>query len=436
MEKLPSNGEIEMNQSKNIDVMRLLVIIISIIIAVQPVLSLNTQSGIFRKDVKTLQIHNPENFMAPAVIRMGTPDRLDINFDIIGEQHEYLRYKLLHCNADWQPSRLLESEYLGAFNEGEIVDYAYSTNTFVHYVNYNLEIPSADLPIIASGNYLLQVYPENDPDEIILQVRFSVAENSGTISGGVTTRTDKGFNSEFQQLYLSVNPGNITTLNPYQDLIVSVSQNNRSETERIITHPMRVEGGNVIYEHDMNLIFDAGNEYRRFETVRVDYPGMHVDSVKFGGTNWHAWLAVDDPRNEQEYFFDSTQNGRFKVDEYNATDPDLGADYVTVHFTLDAPEVIDGDVYIDGDFALEGFRMDYDREQRVYTAQIPLKQGSYNYQYLVRPKSGGKGVTGVFEGNKYETRNEYLVRVFIREPGSRADRLISAVTLLSSGLHR
>lgn len=396
----------------------------------------DTRDGIFDSAIRTVSLRNPDNFMAPPVIRLGTHDRLLLNFDIIGDAHEYLRYRLIHCNADWQPSRLLESEYIDGFNEGEISDFAYSSNTFVHYVNYNLVIPNEDMPIIAGGNYLLQVYDEENPDNTLLQTRFSVSENGVAVRPTVTTRTDRGFNTEWQQLDLAIDLTGLGNVNPYQDFIITVTQNNRPEITHSVTHPLRVDGNVAIFEHDQNLIFPASNEYRRFETVRVDYPGMSVDSVVFGGTNWHAYLKPDEPRCERNYIYDHTQHGRFMIDEYNATDADLGADYVTVHFTLDSPEIIGGDVYVDGDFNLHRFdsrnKMSYDYTTRRYTAQIPLKQGSYNYQYVVVdkkhndaiPDSFSKADSGIIEGNYYETENEYLVKVYYRPPGARADRLI------------
>ena len=80
---------------------------------------------------------------------------------------------------------------------------------------------------------------------------------------------------------------------------------------RELRQPLRVEGGSVVYSHMPELVFRAGNEYRRFETVRTDYPGMNVDSVKFGENNWHAWLMQDESRVEKDYNFDITQHGRF-----------------------------------------------------------------------------------------------------------------------------
>ena len=397
--------------------------------------ALDTSEKIFDPYVRTLFVRNVDNFYGLPVIRMGTNDMISIKFDIISEDAEYLRYKLIHCNSDWQPSRLLESEYIEGFNEGIIDDYAFSSNTFVHYVNYNIEIPNPGMQILASGNYLLQVYPESDPDEILLQARFSVSENTVSVLGKVTSRTDKGFNTSYQQMSLALGLDQNAVINPYQDLIIKITQNNRPETTQTITHPMRVEGKTVVYEHDPAMIFNASDEYRRFEIVRADYAGMHVDSVRFGGSNWHAWLAVDKPRNDRQYNYDSTQHGRFMIDEYNADDPDLGADYITVHFTLDSPYAAGAEVYVDGDFTNHRFdeknRMTYDHNRGVYTLDMPLKQGSYNYQYVVMPNGTGKADPGIIEGDKYETNNEYSVQVYLRQPGFRGDRLVGSAQVYS-----
>lgn len=397
----------------------------------------DTATAIFDPSVRTLSVRNPDNFMAPDVIRLGTSDRLSVNFDIIGDDRRYIRYRLIHCNADWQPSRLLESEYLDGFNEIEIDDYAFSSNTYVHFVNYDISIPSPDHPILASGNYLLQVFEESDPDEILLQTRFSVTENSSPIAARITTRTDWGFNTDWQQVELSADLSGLPSSNPYQDFVVTVTQNNRPETMRTVFNPLRVENGHAIFEHNPDLVFGAGNEYRRFETVRVDYPGMHIDSVIFGGTNWHAWLTPDQPRAGHPYSYDQTQHGRFMIDEYNSTDPNLGADYVTVHFSLDTGEIPGADVFVDGDFSLHHFdernRMTYNHTTRRYEAQIPLKQGSYNYQYVVKSRKGESGKNTPdptpIEGNLHETSNEYLIKVFHRPPGARADRLIGTALI-------
>ena len=123
--------------------------------------------------------------------------------------------------------------------------------------------------------------------------------------------------------------------------------------------------------------------------------------------------------------------------EYNSTDSNIGADYITVHFFLDTPELKGEEVYIDGEFTMGKFdernRMKYNGEKGGYELQIPLKQGAYNYQYVTLPKgSNSKVSTSAIEGDKYETENEYNIYVYLRKPGDRYDRLVGYTTVFSN----
>lgn len=377
---------------------------------------------------RTLKTSVAGEFMAAPVIRLGTNDRIVVNFDQIGEDNSFLQYRLIHCNADWEPSRLVESEYLDGFNVNDVRDFAFSSGTFVHFVNYQIEIPNEDVRLKYSGNYLLQVFHQDDPDRVVLQTRFMVSENTAVVEGAALSRTDRGHYSEWQQLELSVDGEMSGISNPYSDILVRVDQNGREETARWLRNPTRVEGVKMTYEHQPDLIFPASNEYRRFESVSNGFPGMHVDSLRYMGSNYHVWLKKDEPRMYREYEYDRTQHGRFLIREYNSTDSDLGADYITVHFFLETDRVPDAEVYVDGEFThgqyTESNRMTYDPAAGAYRVAIPLKQGAYNYQYVVRDTRNPQPSPAPIEGNKYETDNEYRVAVYYRPPGSRGDRLI------------
>lgn len=411
--------------------------------AVFPTTARDTFTRILDSDFNTLKVMVDGDFMAPPVITLGSDRRVIISFDEMAEDRSYLRYRLVHCNADWQPSRLLDSEILSGFNYAEVTDFGFSTNTFIHYVNYRILIPSEDMAPLVSGNYLVEVYREDDPEHPVLQARLSIADPCASIAGEVSVNTDRGTMDRWQQLTLTVDlaeylKSNRVT-NPLTDIIVTIERNGNPLTAVTLSPPLRQSGTRLIYDHQPALIFPAGNEFRRFETVNVLSAGMNVDSMRFDGGQYHAWLIPDVPRAERQYFYDSTQAGRFMIRELNATDSDLGADYVMTHFTLLQPEYLDGDVYVQGE--LNGYlpsaswRMTYNPAVGGYRLSVPLKQGSYNYQYAVAPKRTAEmettSLTSVLipdpmpvEGDKYQTRNEYLVRVWHRDPMTRADRLI------------
>lgn len=394
----------------------------------------DTMTGIFNDRIRTLRIHSQDDELGLPVI-IGSNDYIEVSFDHLSDEREYFRYSLTHCDANWQPSALVESEYIDGFNEGTIDDYDFSAAATVHYVHYSLTLPNEQMQPQLSGNYLLKVYPETDPDSIVLQARFMISEQTAPVSLDLTTRTDVDYNESSQQLQIEVNTERAGVEDPFNDMLVVVGQNGRLDNERSLRQPMRMMGTTAVYEYTPALIFEAGNEYRRFETVSDYYPGMKVERINFYRPYYHYTLSADMPRDEQPYLYDKTQNGRYVVRRTDTDDGDVEADYGVVHFILDMPYMPGHRVYIDGDLTLRRFdaasMMAYNDATQRYEKALLLKQGSYNYQYLVVPPGGTRGYTKYVEGDKYQTVNEYLVRVYHRRRGERYDRLIGVAVIRS-----
>lgn len=395
----------------------------------------DTQTGIFDPDFHALEVKVEGYEMYPPVISLGSADRIVVSFDEIADERSYLRYSLVHCDAAWRPSGLVESEFLDGFNQGEVEEYRYSDATTVNYIHYSIVLPNEKMRFTISGNYLLRVYEENDPDETLLQARFSVSENAVKILGEATSRTDIDYNGSHQQLNFMVDVDREPIHNMYTDLKIVVTQNGREDNRKMLTAPQRVSGTAAYYEHLRELIYPAGNEYRRFETVSVTYPGMNVAEIVYSDPFYHMRLYDDVPRAGLPFVYDVTQNGRFKIREYNSVDSDVAADYVVVHFKLDMPPMTGYDIFIEGDLTNRRFspesRMHYDYTDNSYKASMLLKQGAYNYQYLAVPSGLTQGATAPVEGDFYPTVNEYLIEVYYREPGTRYDRLLGFTTVFS-----
>lgn len=391
---------------------------------------------IFHPAFHSLQIHPEADDLAPPIIRLGSSDRLLITFDELAEERRQMRYELLHCTSAWQPDRLVASEYLrGGFNEGIIEDYAYSRATTVHYVNYRLSVPNAEMEPALSGNYLLRVYDETDPDTTLLTARFYVVEPRANIKADVTSRTDVDRDRGHQQLSVAVDVRDAAVSSPTTDLRVVIIQNSRTDNAVTLTTPTSLSGSTAVYNHQPLLIFPAGNEYRRFETVSTRFPGIGVDSYMFASPLYHATLTPDEPRAAQPYAYDRTQRGRYRVRTADSAESDTEADYVMTHFTLDMPELPDADIYIAGDLTLHqrdtDSRMTFNRATGLYECSMLLKQGSYNYIYLTVPRGLDTGLTAPVEGDNYATSNEYIILVYHTPPGQRHERLIGAATIVA-----
>lgn len=398
----------------------------------------DTRQGVMEGAFKTLQVRLGDDIFAPPVLNLANPgERIVISFDELAEERRYLRYSLVHCDASWQPEGLVDSEFLDSFNEGTVEDYDYSQATVVHYVHYTIALPNQQVRITQPGNYLVRVYDENDPDRTLLQARFGVCDFTAPVMATVSSRTDIDTNTSHQQLALQIDTRHLHVDDPFNDLRVVITQNGRPDNEVTLTTPQRINGDRVIYEHLRPLIFDAGNEYRRFETTSVDYPGLGVERVIHDAPVYNAELYTDSPRDKQSYLYDSTQQGRYVVRSVDTQESDTEADYVLTHFTLLMPPIAGADIFIDGDLTDRRMNpsshMVYNHSTGAYEQSMLLKQGAYNYQYLVVPNGSDRGLTAPVEGDKYQTVNEYTIRVYHRPRGTRFDRLVG-ITTVKAGL--
>ncbi len=405
----------------------------ALIAAARPV---DTMTGVFSERIKSLQVRLEGDDFAMPIAVLNTPDRITISFDHLDEDREYFRYSLTHCNASWQPSGLVDSEFLDGFNEGTIDDYDFSRGTTVHYVHYSLTIPNEQVSPTISGNYLLKIYPESDPDSILLQCRFMMSEDIAPVALQASAQTDIDYNRSHQQLSIIVDTERANIEDPFNDLLIVANQNGRLDSEVAIRQPLRMQGRRVIYEHQPQLIFEAGNEYRRFEAVSDTYPGMGVENIEYFSPYYHYTLYTDEPRNEDNYSYDQTQHGRYFVRNYNSSSSDTEADYGVVHFSLDIPEMPGAMIFLDGDFVQRRFddnsRLQFNYATGRYERSMLLKQGAYNYRYLVVPPGARRGYTDRIEGDKYQTVNEYNVRVYTRRRGERYDRLIGSASCINN----
>ncbi len=406
----------------------IILVLIAVITGSAQTRPVDTMTGIFNERFRSLQVRVDGDDFASPVIVLGGEDRIRIDFDHLAEDRDYFRYSLEHCNASWRPSGLVESEFLDGFNEGTIDNYDFSRATTVHYVHYSLTIPNEQVAPTISGNYLLKIYPESDPDSVLIQCRFMVSEDIVPVAVSAASQTDIDYNKAHQQLNIIVDTEQAQVEDPFNDLIVVAGQNGRLDSETAFRQPLKMSGTKVIYEHQKPLIFEAGNEYRRMEIVSDTYPGMGVERIEYFDPYYHYVLYTDERRDDEPYSYDQTQHGRYFIREYNSTDSDIEADYGVVHFTLDYPDTPGAMIFLDGDFVQRRFddnsRMQYNPATGLYERALLLKQGAYNYRYLIVPPGARRGYTGPIEGDKYQTVNEYTVRVYHRRRGERYDRLI------------
>lgn len=388
-----------------------------------------TRVSIIDPNVHSLRVAPESNPYLPPVLVLGADDRIVVNFDYIDYDVHYLRYSLLHCDAQWTPSQLQESEYVDGFNYADIDDYMQSESTFTHYYNYNFVLPNENMNFTRSGNYVLRVYEQDDPDKVLFQTRFMVVEPKVTIFTDVTTLTDATYNDEHQQLSINLKYKPGTIADPYGELATVVMQNTRTDNAVVLRRPMSAAVGMVTYEHQPELIFEAGNEYRRFETVNIHSINMGVAEIDYVKPFYHAYLYTDQPRRDVQYLYDQTQFGHFTIRNAEGNSSAVDADYLVTHFSLNtAGPLVGGNIFLEGEFThglpATDRLMKYDASTGCYVNDLLLKQGAYNYQYLWVPEGSRIAQTNVIDGDKFQTVNQYIILVYHRPSGGRYDELI------------
>lgn len=395
-------------------------------------------------EVRTLQTLVDGDFRRLPVIDGSKNSRVEISFDYLADEEQYLQYTVIHCDADWQQDDLSELDYVDGFLPTRLTRVAPSFNTYVNYYHYSLSFPNPDVQLLVSGNYAVMVHPENEPDEPIAVACFSVSEQKAFVGGEVSGNTDIDFRQEHQQLTLqcSWSQQQLPYLNPAGELRMMVTQNRRPSSRREVKAPSRIEAGKAYFEHLRELIFEAGNTFRYFEFTDYRYATLGVERVRYYAPYYHAELVTDQSRAGSFYRYEQDVHGRYKVHALRVEDPNTEGEYFWADFTLSGamPPKGRGSIFLSGDFTYgeltDEFRMEYDPERQCYTGHVLLKQGHYNYQYVVGPEwvpdfeeKIPAITTNTVEGAYYEAHNQYEVYVYYRPAGGRYDRLLGVAII-------
>lgn len=384
------------------------------------------RNEVYVPHIKTLQVTVNDNWMLPPVVFLNSDDFIHITFDELTHEYNRYIYHITHCNADWTPSGLLEIDYLNGFNNNPIDDYQASFNTTMLYTHYWIRIPNENVQLTASGNYTLTVYRDDNPGVPVFKACFSVIDPQVKVSATVSSNTDIDTNESHQQVSFNINYQGYNITSPQSELKIQVFQNQRVDNMVTVTNPTFLSPGLLQYVHNQQLIFDAGNEYRRFEITDIHYPTLGVDKIEYFDPYYHAILFPGQPR--KNYSYDIDQNGRYLIRNNLDQDNNTQSDYMFVHFTLQMPQLPGGNFFLQGEFTYDRFntgnQLSYNEQDGAYEGVHLLKQGAYNYLYLFVPDGSTKGSTAQAAGNFYETENEYMILVYHRPFGGLYDKLI------------
>lgn len=389
-------------------------------------ISASAQRNVIHSDrIASLQVRVGDRWQEMPVAKLGE-EQIVIAFDDMTHNLHRFSYELVHCDADWSESKgLFASDFLQGFNGELTIDNSQqSINTNHLYTHYQLTIPNENCRFTMSGNYKLTVFDDDCDHQPMLTACFMILEPLMQVSMSYSSNTDVDVNRSHQQVQLSVDYGRLRVSRPKQQVKTVVLQNARWDNAVVGAEADFVNADGLQYRHNRALIFDAGNEYRKFEMLDLNHTTMGIDEIRWDGKDFHAYLFPD--RARPSYVYDEGAKGAFYIRNSDNVENDFASDYAWVHFQLDAP-LQEGTVYLNGNWTHDSFfpsyQMVYDEESRSYRGCVLLKQGYYSYQYLVLHGDGSTSpVTS--EGSYFQTANTYQTLVYYRGIGERTDRLV------------
>ena len=391
---------------------------------------MRAEDFIYKPNIKTVLFYREGFALTAPIITFNTSEKLFISFDDLDNNTKRIKYTLIHCNAYWTPSDLLPNEYLMGFYEDDIADYQFSFNTLQKYIHYSLTFPTERMQPTLSGNYILKIYIENEPENILITRRFMIIDPKVDITAIVNKPTIVEYRNYKQEVDFSIDKTNYTINNPYKDLKVIIQQNGRWDNAIINLKPLYINSNILDYNYEDQNVFSGGNIFREFDMKGMNFATEFINKIRRETDGYHVYLKADERKTYKVFVSRKDINGRmFIKSDDNITDSDIESEYVFVHFFLksDVP-IIDGSIYISG--ALTDWRfsdevkMKYNYELKGYESTLYLKQGFYNYQYIFLENGKTVGDETLIEGSHYETDNEYTIYVYHREQGRSYDVLI------------
>lgn len=390
---------------------------------------------IYEENIHSVRFYPTADTLGVPIIELGSNETLTLNFDDLGDENKDLYYKIIHCNADWQPSDLTTLEYLEGFEEHQLEDYDFSINTLTDFNNYHLTLPNEDLQWTKSGNYVLVIFEYGNDEKPVFTRRFLVVEPLVKIEQDLVRPTNVQKAKTHQEIDFSILFQGLVVKDARREIRAAVLQNGRWDNAITDISPRFEQGEKVIFDYQDKIIFPAGKEFRYIDMRSLRFKNERIIAIEEYEDLYEVTLQPDRDWAYAAYQYIRDANGIFLIQNIHLqaiNDNDLESDYALVLFSIEKklPYETD-DIYLFGkmtDWKIqEKFKLAYSDKLQLYAADVLLKQGYYNYTYAVVPRGTtdtNKVNIAELQGDWYETENEYTILIYHRAFGGRYDRLV------------
>ena len=396
----------------------------------------------YESQIQTVQLYQGDGTITQTlsnpIIPLSQQIPLVLEFDEQNTNYGLYYAKIIRCESDWTQSSLADIQFLSAYNIFQLTQYLLSSGTKVPFTHYTFTCP----PVKLSGNYVLVIRRDEgngDDDPVIITRRFTVYENIINLNMAFNFSTNNSLRNINQQVNVTVEYTAMASqvINPYAFKLV-IRQNGRWDNALKGLTPLYVRDFEKILDYSYfngENEFPGGNEFRAFDTRSIINYQLNISSID-KKANPRIVTLLDDTRKDRVYEFYSDINGKVIINNTETQNGATDADYVNVIFNYKVPEPLSSSVYVVGAWnnwkPTEANKLAYDPATSMYTGTIRLKQGYYNYQYMVK-ETKGKTYLSPYEGCYSATENEYEALVYFRNIQLQTDLLVGYISRNTQG---
>jgi hypothetical protein len=384
---------------------------------------------VFKPNIRSVQLYAKGSQTTPPIIQLNGGDLLDLAFDDLDGDVKTYSYALELRNSDWSPTTLNSMEYTKGFSGIQIQAYRLSGIALTRYTHYHITLPDANYVPTKGGNYLLKVYLNSDPSDLVFQVRMLVVNNTMPVTAEIQPPYNGETHATGQKVQFSVGLGNRQFTTPTQEVKVALVQDWCWATAKYDLRPTFVRSNSLEYNTENDAVFPGLREWRWLDNRSFRFQSDRIAKLDEGPDKINVYVRADPSRASFPYVTYQDHNGSYNIVASESINVSYQGDYGRVHFSYAPPggESYDKDLFLYGALTNYEFndstRLRWDPDKKVYQTSQLLKQGYYDYMYVLRDKDGNVSMDQT-EGNFFETENTYLILVYFRPLGGRFDELV------------
>ena len=381
-------------------------------------------------DVRTIQLYLTGDERRLPIVALESSQTLTLAFDLLETRGRPLSVYFYHADREWRRD-LSPSEYLASFQRDDLLDYQPSQATDIAYTHYTYRFPNQNIGFLLSGNYIVRVTEQGMEDEPLFERAFFVTEQATGVDFSLENVLTGNSSYPAVQPTVRFTPPPSAPSNAF-DYTVCFVRNGRFDVARCSDRPILAGQPALQFYLQPDAAFEAevADYFVDLGSLRV---GGRIERTDLTSRPYKAFIEPDYARFAGTGL-DPLLNGQIVVDAAvrDVPEPSIQAEYVETHFAY-VPlneQPMRGDVKLSGSF--NGWavghapRLTWTPERRRYEGHVLLKQGQYEYRYVVSDRR----VVRAQSGAAPRLENLYTVLVYVSDLTFHTDRLLAVNSVL------